>query len=118
VATDAEIPSNLKITQPGKTGLSLSWGAVANAEKYKVYRSTNGTDYSYLGEAASVTYQDTAVAAGSSYYYAVSAVVNGLETGKSVPVFGFAEAHFALPVFAERRLLALKGWRNTIIASR
>jgi hypothetical protein len=108
VATDAEIPSNLKITQPGKTGLSLSWSAVNNAEKYKIYRSGNGKDYSYLGEAAAGAYQDTAVVAGVSYYYAVSAVVNGLETGKSVPAFGFAEAYFALPVFAERRLLASK----------
>jgi fibronectin type 3 domain-containing protein len=107
VATEAEIPSNLKITVSGKTGLNLSWNTVNNAAKYKVYRSINGKDYSHLEDTSALSYHDTAVAAGSSYYYAVSAVVNGLETGKSSAVFGFAEEYFALPVFAGRRLVAI-----------
>jgi fibronectin type 3 domain-containing protein len=105
IATEAEIPSNLKITRPGKTGIPLSWGAVNNAANYKVYRSTNGKDYSYLGDTSSASYSDMAVSPGSSYYYAVSAVVNGLETGRSAVAFGFAEEYFALPVFAGSRLV-------------
>jgi hypothetical protein len=107
VATDAEIPSNLKITKPEKTGLPLSWSAVTNASSYKVYRSINGEVYSPLGNTSAASYTDTTVVAGSSYYYAVSAVVNGLETGKSSVVFGFAEEYFALPALANRRLVPL-----------
>jgi hypothetical protein len=106
VAADTEIP-NLKITRPGKTEIPLSWSSVNNASNYKVYRSTNGKDYSYLGESSNTSYTDTAVAAGSSYYYAVSAIVNGLETGKSAAVFGFAEEYFALPPLTKRRLVPL-----------
>jgi fibronectin type 3 domain-containing protein len=107
VATDAEIPSNLKISKPEKTGIPLSWSAVTNASSYKVYRSINGKDYSHLGNTSSVSYSDTAITAGSSYYYAVSAVVNSLETGKSSVVFSFAEEYFALPVFSDRRLVPI-----------
>jgi hypothetical protein len=109
IATEAEIPSNLTIARPNKTVLNLSWGAVSNAANYKLYRSTNGKDYSHLGDTQSASYNDTAVAPGSSYYYVVSAVVNGLETGRSAAVFGFAEDYFALPVFADRRLIPLVG---------
>jgi hypothetical protein len=107
VATDAEIPSNLKITKPDKTGLPISWSVVTNASSYKVYRSINGKDYPYLGDSSDASYTDTTVVAGSYYYYAVSAVVNGLETGKSAVVFGFAEQYFALPALANRRLVPL-----------
>jgi fibronectin type 3 domain-containing protein len=107
IATEAVTPSGLKITNPGKTEVLLSWNAVNKAEKYKVYRSNNGKDYSHLGDAVSASYNDTAVSSGSSYYYAVSAVVNSLETGKSSVVFGFAAEYFALPVFAGRRLVPI-----------
>jgi fibronectin type 3 domain-containing protein len=108
VATDAEIPSNLKITKPEKTRLPLSWSVVTNASNYKVYRSINGEAYSHLADSSAASYTDTAITAGSSYYYAVSAVVSGLETGKSSVVFGIAEEYFALPVITDRRLVPIK----------
>jgi fibronectin type 3 domain-containing protein len=107
VATEVEIPSNLTITRPGKTGMPLFWSTVNNAANYKVYRSTNGKDFSYLGDTSVASYNDTAVTDGSSYYYEVSAVVNGQETGKSAVVFGFAEEYFALPAVTNRRLVPL-----------
>jgi fibronectin type 3 domain-containing protein len=107
VATEAEIPSKLMVTSPGKTGVELSWNTVNGASTYKVYRSNNGTDYSHLADSNSGSYRDTAIAEGSSYYYAVSAVVNGLETGRSGVSFSFAEDYFALPAFAGRRLVPL-----------
>jgi fibronectin type 3 domain-containing protein len=108
VAAETEIPSNLKISKPGKTGINLSWSAVTNASSYKVYRSINGKDYSHLGDVSAASYMDTAVTAGSSYYYAVSAVVKGLETGKSTAVFGFAMEYFALPAIGDKRLVPIK----------
>jgi hypothetical protein len=100
VTAETKIPSNLKITLPGETGLNLSWSAVNNAASYKVYRSTSGISssyYSYLKDTSAASYKDTAVTSGSSYYYKVSAVVNGQETEKSAAVFGFAAPHFRLP---------------------
>jgi uncharacterized protein (DUF427 family) len=98
VAAEADIPSNLKITRPGETEIALSWSAVNNAAKYKIFRLTNDIpSYYYLNDAFAASYTDTAVTAGSSYYYKVSAVVNGMETGESAVVFGFALPHFRLP---------------------
>jgi hypothetical protein len=107
VATDGEIPSGLYITKPEAAALSLSWSAVSNASAYKVYRSNDGKTYSQLASVAATTYKDVAVGAGASYYYAVSATVSGLETGKSSPAFSFANDYFAFPVFAGRRLVPL-----------
>jgi hypothetical protein len=95
--TAVEIPKDLKVTSPGSAAISLSWSTVNNAASYKVYRSTDGTTYSLLASSTSVSYNDTTVTAGSSYYYAVSAVVNGQESERSAPAFGFAANHFALP---------------------
>jgi hypothetical protein len=107
VATEAEVPSRLRASQAGKTGISLAWNTVNNAAGYKIYRSTNGKDYAHLADAASNSFNDTAIAAGSSYYYQVSARVNNLETGRSNAALVFAEEYFALPVFNDRRLVPL-----------
>jgi hypothetical protein len=109
IAAEGELPSNTRITRPGKTSIGLTWSPVENAGSYKVYRSANGKDYSHLADIAEASYSDTAIAAGSSYYYRVSAVVKGSETGKSSPAFSFAEEYFALPVFSGRRLVPLTG---------
>jgi hypothetical protein len=99
---EAEIPSNLTVVlSPDKTGLELSWYTVKNAASYKVYRSTNGIYYSYLADTAFASYRDTSVTAGSSCYYAVSAVVNGQETQKSAAAFGFVTPHFRLPAHSD-----------------
>jgi hypothetical protein len=114
VALDGEIPTNLKVTRPLATAISLSWNSVTNVSTYRIYRSINGKDYSHLADSAANSYTDNAVAAGSSYYYAVSAVVKGLETGKSSVAYSFAEEHFALPVFAGRRLVPLSGGQKHV----
>ena len=54
---------------------TLSWGKVAGAVKYEVYRATtkNGT-YSKYFTTTGTTYTNTSAAAGSTYYYKVKAV--------------------------------------------
>jgi hypothetical protein len=92
-----EIPRDIKVISPESAAIGLSWSAVNNAASYKVYRSTNGTTYSLLTTSISPSCADTTVTAGSSYYYGVSAVVNGQESERSAPAFGFAAAHLSLP---------------------
>jgi hypothetical protein len=97
VADEEDIPSNFKVSRPGKTAIDLSWSQVKNAAKYKIYRSMNDGNYSLLSDISTASYTDTSVSSGSSYYYKVAAVVNGREIESAV-AFSFAAQHFRLPV--------------------
>lgn len=56
-------------------GNALSWNAVEGAAKYDVYRSTaQTTGFQKVTTVTSTGYTDTAVAAGSTYYYYVVAI--------------------------------------------
>ena len=57
----------------------LSWNAVNGADKYWVYRSTDGVNYKYYDSTTKTTYTNKSVTAGTTYYYKVKAVkvVNG-----------------------------------------
>lgn len=58
---------------------SLSWNAVNGADKYWVYRSTDGVNFKYYDTTTKTTYTNKSVTAGTTYYYKVKAVkvVNG-----------------------------------------
>jgi hypothetical protein len=67
----------------------LGWAAVAGASGYNVYRGTvSGGPYTKLtaSPVAVPAYQDLAIVAGTTYYYATTAIVNGVESGYSVQV--------------------------------
>ena len=57
----------------------LSWKAVTGADKYWVYRSTDGKNFSYWDSTTKLSYTNTGAASGVKYYYRVKAVavVNG-----------------------------------------
>ena len=61
--------------------INLAWNAFTNATSYNVKRSlTNGGPYAVVASGVTATnYQDTGLAAGTMYYYVVSAVVSGTE---------------------------------------
>lgn len=67
-------------------GINVKWSEVSDADSYVIYRSvlTNGvwSDWNKLTEVSSsrLYYIDSAVNANVQYRYAVSAVVDGLET--------------------------------------
>ena len=58
---------------------SLSRNAVNGADKYWVYRSTDGVNFKYYDTTTKTTYTNKSVTAGTTYYYKVKAVkvVNG-----------------------------------------
>jgi chitinase len=81
-------PLGLKAT-PSATEAALSWTAVSGATGYHVYRSTAQTGTYTKLTASPVTgaaHRDTAVSAGTTYWYAVSAVNARGEGPRSAPV--------------------------------
>jgi titin len=72
------------------TRVDLHWTPVTHATSYKIERSPNNTTWTALApspalNAASVSYSDTAAAAGTTYYYRLTAI----ETlGNSAPTAG------------------------------
>jgi len=64
-------------TEFGKTvsKVGVSWGPVAGAIAYNIYRSdVKGKDYQMLSSSSEMAYIDASVEIGKTYYYAVSAL--------------------------------------------
>lgn len=57
----------------------LKWSAVTGAEKYWIYRSTDGVNFKYYDSTTGTSYTNCIAASGTEYYYKVkaAAVVNG-----------------------------------------
>ena len=73
-----QVAPNVSITSAnGKP--KLSWNAVNGADKYRVYRSTDGVNFKYYDTTTKTAYTNKSVTAGTTYYYKVKAVnvVNG-----------------------------------------
>lgn len=69
--TGFEAPVLTDVKQEGK-GISLQWSGVSNAKSYAVYRRDSSSDvYTLAGTAKGLSYQDTNVTSGTTYYYMV-----------------------------------------------
>jgi fibronectin type 3 domain-containing protein len=80
------VPQNVVATG-GISQVVLSWTASPGATSYNVYRSTTiGAGYTTIASPTSATYTDTSGTAGTTYYYVVTAVNNGGESGTSSQV--------------------------------
>jgi hypothetical protein len=78
----------------------VSWTPSTGATNYNVKRSLSGTGtFTTVGTAAGTNYTDTSVVDGTTYYYEVTAVGSGLESGTS-PVSP-AVTPWALPLRPE-----------------
>ena len=74
--TDPTAPENLTATSPAATDVSLSWTDVDfTAAAYDIERSTDGVNFTQIGQAAadSTSYEDTTAQPITSYYYRVRA---------------------------------------------
>ena len=65
------------------TSAVLSWTNVAGAEKYKIYRSTDGKSFSLLKTVTGTSYTDKSLTKGSTYYYKVRAATSSNSGGYS-----------------------------------
>jgi len=71
----------------GDTQISLAWNSVAGATSYNVKRSTtSGSGYSTIASPTTNSYPDTGLTNGTTYYYVITAVGPGGESGNSSEV--------------------------------
>lgn len=79
-------PTSLSATA-GNSKIKLSWietTTIGSSIYYNVKRSeTEGGPYSIIATTSSITYTDDSVTNGKTYYYVVSAVVDGIESSES-----------------------------------
>ena len=88
VSTSLSAPNSLSMNA-GFNNINLSWEAVPNATYYIVQRSVGGGAYTTIASnVVGTTYSDTAVSAGTSYTYTVTAAEGSLESAPSVPLSG------------------------------
>ena len=62
----------------------LSWSKVTGADKYYVYRSTNGKDYTILIKTTKTSVTNTGAKKGTKYYYKVKAICSANANANSV----------------------------------
>lgn len=73
-------PAAPKLTLTRSAGRpKLSWNSVKGADKYWIYRSTDGTNYKYYDSTTKTTYTNNSTTIAQRYWYKVKAVkvVNG-----------------------------------------
>lgn len=66
--------SGLKASKQTTKSIKLTWSKAKNADKYEVYRSTNGKTYKKIATVAKATYTDKSVKAGTTYWYKVKGI--------------------------------------------
>ena len=77
-----EVPAGLTATDDEYDDrIVLQWDATTDAMYYEVYRSTNGTDFTFLGTSESASYEDISspengLSSGTTYAYKVRGVKN------------------------------------------
>jgi hypothetical protein len=77
--------TGLSASASGPTTVNLTWNSVPNAQGYWIYRSTGGIEY-VPAIVQTTYYTDGAVSSGTTYTYAVAAVVNTVLGSRSASV--------------------------------
>ncbi len=72
ITTTLAKPTVKITTSNGKP--KLSWSKVTGADKYYIYRSTDGKTFKYYTSTTKLTYTNTGAKKGTKYYYKVKAV--------------------------------------------
>jgi hypothetical protein len=71
------VPTLLQVSATADNEVTVSWGAVAQADRYRVFRSTGtcpGTNFVQVGEVVGTSFIDTDVSGGTAYVYRVASV--------------------------------------------
>lgn len=82
-------PSNVTVGNETTTSLTISWNSVDGASGYTVYRA-NSSNGPFIAIANDITdgtsYEDTGLSPSSTYWYAVSSLIDQVESERSVAV--------------------------------
>ncbi len=72
-------------------GVTVTWGAVTGAEKYRIYRKVSSTSWVVVGNTTATTFTDTTAVSGAAYTYTVRCIssdgatkTSGYTSGKSI----------------------------------
>jgi fibronectin type 3 domain-containing protein len=76
IATLATPVPVLSAVSSAAGGVTLTIGGTTSSY-YMVYRSADGTNFSYVGYTATTSYTDSGLASGTNYYYYVKSWNNG-----------------------------------------
>ena len=74
-------PTDVTVSAVDAQSITVSWSAVANAQRYNIYR--NG---SYLASTKALSYTDSGLSADTEYSYSIAAVYNNKEYERSAAV--------------------------------
>ena len=78
------VTPNLLVAYAGKAQVTLSWSEIAGATSYSIYRGGGAGSETLLHSGTTTScYADIGLTNGSTYYYKVTAIVGGVESGKS-----------------------------------
>jgi len=70
-----DAPENVIITATSYNSISISWDLMFSADKYNIYRSTNGEDsFNKIGSSVFDSYTDKGLTEDTVYHYKVSSV--------------------------------------------
>jgi hypothetical protein len=90
VAAPSQTNTNVILTAPvglaytlSKSSVNLNWDNLSSALSFNIYRGDSNNSMRLVGYSASTNYDDTTILAGSTYYYAVSAVNSAGEGQRS-----------------------------------
>jgi len=104
-------PTGLTATA-GSQQVCLSWTASSGATGYNVKRgAASGGPYTQIATASATSYIDTNVTAGTTYYYVVTAVNSGGESGNSnqasaTPTGSASGINVDIEVLADRHMIS------------
>ena len=86
----------------------LKWSAVTGAEKYWIYRSTDGVNFKYYDSTTGTSYTNCIAASGTEYHYKVkaAAVVNGKDVASD---FSNTKSLFTTPAAPSVSITTSKG---------
>jgi len=71
--TQPVAPTGVTATASSTTSIAISWSSVKGAVGYRVYRRAASGDYELIGTSSIVSYTNSGLTAGTTYYYKVSA---------------------------------------------
>ena len=98
-----------------KPFIELTWGGVANATHYVVYRAVGGGDFEMLNTTMETSYTDWDVEVGVTYEYYVTSVIGGIESENCEIVEATAVPFFGAPILGA---IALLGGVGAFVAFR
>lgn len=81
-------------------GVSVSWGKVTGAAKYRVYRKSGSGSWAKLADTTAATYTDKTVKNGTQYYYTVRCLDSAGNTVSSFDSAGKAITYVAAPTIS------------------